>query len=1740
MLEKQNKYSIRKLTVGAASVLIGASFFAVNGKTVKADTVNNTNNVDVNKVVQESTGEKAPESTQDGLLKGTDKIEKNSSIERGMNANTNDAPVNQDDPAVKDSQHSGGVDASNVQANQDNTGVQLNTSSNRVDGTLQTSAPAKQGVPAIGTIQKQDNTVNNGVKAPETQTLNLKSLRSIKLNAVNLQDSKVQTQNATTNGGFDEATWGKLDVNSWKGQAENGVYQLTDYTGDLAHIIVPNAADFAAAGKDIGGLQVGIDADTTHSWFEKGDPKTIVFSKTGGEKVKAVGGDWTAAFTGYYDRHKGFETKSSSLAKFDGNNLDVSNVTGMSYMFGMDRLVDLTGLTNWDVSNVTSMDEMFDDNQISNLSPLANWDVGNVTDMNSMFVMNSLTDLKGLDNWNVSKVTNMGGMFDVNQLTDLTGLAKWDVGNVTNMNGMFTTNHLTDLTGLSNWNVGNVTSMDNMFSENQLTDLTGLAKWNVGNVTDMSHMFTTNQLTKLAGLSNWNVGNVTDMSYMFADNQLTDLTDLTNWNVGNVGVMEGMFLTNQLTDLTSLANWDVNKVVDMYNMFADNHIAFANFAKWNFDQIITSDPLYNFISQDSNAIILVKDAKDQTKLSDALQTAANNLSFKNASATDTASMPTVLVATDKEAARRQLLDQINQKVQDYQKVHPNMGVIPVTQLNSLPKLVDLANAKFNVVPNITVTVHFFDDIGTNQDNTPKDITLNNQVVGQALTIDAIKDNPELANYNLVPGASYTVAENTPWLVHLTHKTSEHAESLPATRTICVHRPDGTTQTTVQTIGYKYTVTHDLVTNQDFNSEPIFDKDTTETVVTTVDKNGKSTSQTDKSTVFYTKASDGKYYTFNSFKLPTFPGYKIHMTAESSGIEISYARQHLNAINFVDSTDPSNIVKTYNVSGFTGQTVATDISNNIPENWEIVPGIIAPETIAYTSNDQEDAPINIKIQHKVVDVTTGDGTSIDISRNIYVGKTDFTGSTVGQELKKLETQTVTLHRTGTMDLVTGEVKWNPYSSGTFEAIDAPTIPGYTLSNPDDCNQLTVDGSSNVRDIYLVYKPNKHTQVFNYVDKNGTVVGTYSVDGYTDQTFPVDTNYIMDNIPSGWMQVPGSTYPSSITFGPDDPAPINVQVQHKYVDVTTGYGTTMDISRDIYVGKTDFSGSTAGQELKKLETQTVTLHRTGTMDLVTDEINWNPYTSGTFEAISAPVMPGYTLSNPNDCKPLTVDGSLITDGISHVDDVYLVYKPNKHAQVFNYVDKNGTVEGTYSVDGYTDQTFPVDTNYIMDNIPSGWMQVPGSTYPLTLTFGPNDPAPINVQVQSRYVDVTTGDGTTVDIHRNIYIDKRDMSDSTLSSEKIGTQTITLHRTGTKDLVTGEIEWNPYSSGTFEAISAPTMPGFTLSNPNDCTPLTVDGSLITDGTSHVDDVHLIYNPSEHQQVFNYVDKNGTVVGTHKTDVYTGLTVTANDIVRYDPAPAGYQIVPGSIPSSITFGPDGSIPIVIHVQEIMHSTSDGPMHSESDGPTGDMFTSGFVIMPTNSATNFAIMPTDSTSLTLPKIADSVQVPQPKNVQKEDDVIQRTVKPHAVISKQELDSLVKTAALPSVKLNKQNLKELKQIFVNNNLKDLRSISWKLQDSVLSSSTPLYTLSNSSNSIMLPHLTGYKFKLIKRGTGENSVSFVYSKDKNYKYVFNIAFKDNVMYFTVLTPNKAHNKLTVKQVYKVHNQKELANILSLYL
>ena len=248
------------------------------------------------------------------------------------------------------------------------------------------------------------------------------------------------TSNNVVNGGFDQSTWGTLDVSKWTGQENNGVYELTGYTGDLEHIIVPNSADFAKAGRNVG--QVGISADTTHSWFVKGSPKSIAFSKTDGQMVKAVGSDWTSAFSGRFGRNGLYRADSVSLTLFDGNSLDVSNVMNMRFMFTHDQLTDLLGVSNWKTDNVTDMSGMFDSNLISNLEPLDNWRTDNVMDMCGMFSGNQISDLAPLANWNIGNVTNMSEMFEQNQISDLTPLVNWKTDNVTDMRDMFAGNQI--------------------------------------------------------------------------------------------------------------------------------------------------------------------------------------------------------------------------------------------------------------------------------------------------------------------------------------------------------------------------------------------------------------------------------------------------------------------------------------------------------------------------------------------------------------------------------------------------------------------------------------------------------------------------------------------------------------------------------------------------------------------------------------------------------------------------------------------------------------------------------------------------------------------------------------------------------------------------------------------------------------------------------------------------------------------------------------------------------------------------------------------------------------------------------------------------------------------------------------------------------------------------------------------------------------------------------------------------
>ena len=411
-------YGIRKLSIGVASVLLGTVFYMQNG-TAHAD-VNpmvNAGNDSVNVVNKDSgaSGSTGASSTSTGASSASSVVltgnTTNSTTPRQASGSPVDGATKQVNNVAWGVSEPGVVTPAgqgNTGANKTNVGSSLSPVSNR-----QTNA--------AGNSSDNQLSANLSLSVNQKLNANLSSLLASKM---------ALTGSNAVNGGFDEATWGTLDVSKWTGQENNGVYELTGYTGDLEHIIVPNSADFAKAGRNVG--QVGISADTTHSWFLKGSPKSIAFSKTDGQMVKAVGSDWTGAFTGAFDRSGEHIPIESVLTLFDGSNLDVLNITNMLNMFTFNQISDLTSLANWKTDNVTDMHGMFGNNQISDLAPLANWETDNVRDMGATFMMNQISDLSPLVNWKTNNVTDMSYMFNGNQIA-YADFTKWNFGKVNSL-----------------------------------------------------------------------------------------------------------------------------------------------------------------------------------------------------------------------------------------------------------------------------------------------------------------------------------------------------------------------------------------------------------------------------------------------------------------------------------------------------------------------------------------------------------------------------------------------------------------------------------------------------------------------------------------------------------------------------------------------------------------------------------------------------------------------------------------------------------------------------------------------------------------------------------------------------------------------------------------------------------------------------------------------------------------------------------------------------------------------------------------------------------------------------------------------------------------------------------------------------------------------------------------------------------------------------------------------------------
>ncbi|GFI20151.1 MBG domain-containing protein [Lactobacillus johnsonii] len=567
-LDTKQRFSIRKLTIGTCSVLLSTLFLGIGtNEVVHADTLPNNvqeQNAQTNKNDAQKDEVIDANQVQESKTEGSNQAQKGiTDSEKTADKNA----VQKSDEIKKDDVENTTVPTQN--SNQQSTTAKSAETPSIVQKT-ETSKP-DSSIPQTKSETDSLNQKNNAnAAAQNTTTLNISNVAA-KANVNALKENKTVAATATTpttNGGYDSATWGTLDTSKWTGQNTtfdgNSYYQLTGYTGDQTHIIVPNEADFAAANKSTDGLQVSISNDLIKSWQ---NAATIAFSKTDDKKIKLISTNLDNTFQ-----------NATNLTKLDANGLDTSSATSMQRTFeSASNISSLTGISDWNVQKVTNMTRIFNQvTKVTDLSPLSNWKTDSLQKLNTAFANNSFTNLQGLENWNVSHVTDLGVIFmsDAN-LTDISALANWDTSNVTDLNRAFNVNQsLTSLHGLENWNTSKVTNLNATFAnEGALVDASAIANWNTSNVTNMSVLFADSS-AQYVDFSNWDFSKVTSASNVINNTKsvvyLGNNSTLTADKLNTLGIANGGFTQPIILASGNLYTLLSNKNSNTHNITINN------------------------------------------------------------------------------------------------------------------------------------------------------------------------------------------------------------------------------------------------------------------------------------------------------------------------------------------------------------------------------------------------------------------------------------------------------------------------------------------------------------------------------------------------------------------------------------------------------------------------------------------------------------------------------------------------------------------------------------------------------------------------------------------------------------------------------------------------------------------------------------------------------------------------------------------------------------------------------------------------------------------------------------------------------------------------------------------------------------------------------------------------------------------------------------------------------------------
>ncbi len=296
----------------------------------------------------------------------------------------------------------------------------------------------------------------------------------------------------------------------------------------------------------------------------------------------------------------------------------------------------------------------------------------------------------------------------------------------------------------------------------------------------------------------------------------------------------------------------------------------------------------------------------------------------------------------------------------------------------------------------------------------------------------------------------------------------------------------------------------------------------------------------------------------------------------------------------------------------------------------------------------------------------------------------------------------------------------------------------------------------------------------------------------------------SVPTNYQLAAGQSLPTSVQI-PQNNDTLKIHLVH----VTKSVSDSKIIYRTINV--TDPNGKVTSTK------QSAMISRQGTKDLVTNQTNWDNWNNNSLSEYDVPTIPGYQASqNKVAAQLVTANSQDSTINISYV----------ANAQTVNVFYKDGDkVVKTVPLIGKTGETVDVNINvpehyHVTNQVVKNYTFKASENPDIVVELGHDTQIVSDSKTVTRTINVTDPNGQKTN----------------------HVQTVTLTRTGAKDLVTGQTSWSAWSTGSFPSYQTPEIDGYTA---NQSVPAMTVTSDTQDSTVNI---NYQKNASVLDQIKNY----------------------------------------------------------------------------------------------------------------------------------------------------------------------------------------------------------------------------------------------------------------------------------------------------